>query len=896
MTTMLVVENTEAQEIKKFYVLDAMLQLGEVQIGQNMRTFSPTRATAYFTNLENHLYALVSRYLDAFLYVPRRTYSHLAPPPILNDIYASVQNGTTPCWLVDQFLLHPLASIGDNILSDPQRDRNVELCRTWAYSAPYGPRYYISQDLRVRRVDTPGWGCIIRAADLLRVMMVPYKMELMDYIHRKMPVLIELNRPAEIDTLLEWLVLLRKLGVNDFRSLFFAVRSHREWGSSITRLVDIPGTKITTSGATVNSLLSIIKHLRETRGEEWATGIAFASNYPQTQAGDSIAEILSLLLSRRLEARPEDLQLILGGNLLVCLPPTPSFLRMSENEQSIVASGTIGRAALKEFMRLLQVLASRGEHSVISVGYTASGNGRMVDTNSAIITVKENTSSLATNLVVRIEGDHTLRISGWRRIINEGLTERRSELLTMLVRSATTGGALLESPSHLSVFTDLLLKCLRITDVTDIHSAMHFSTTIAPQEPHTIGMSGSDISALGIRNGDLALVLDATNPQWWVARVNEAPVKDRTVTLSNIDASLLGVDTGQQLDVLRFEGEVVPVKSALFAFTERDETTTGETIAYVHLHEDEIARQLTQTYVGKGTRLWPIISGSPKTPEQSGGNPTTAGRISVRMVRSTPEIAIGSVGDLSKATLSFRPQPVFADVNIILCMIFNPETDRIFRRLRGPTRVIRRLTVTIPDLNELKNFLDSLAERFTARDLVALIGLHTFEMFSHNRSGGRFGIVTVTTRAEKFSIQKGTSIQSYLELEEEMEPADVRKSVAYFILDALEEKNRETDTEGMFRAIAELIEDFGESRPTLVVIVTDRLDPPGDNAQPFLRSLSQRDRYHICLIRNADTDTEPPPLSLSEPNIKITEHHIDEYNPQQIESIVLGELKQLLAS
>ncbi len=895
---MLVVENTEVPEIKKFFVLDAMLQLGEVQRGTNIDLFDPSRAYAYFTRLENHLYSLVSRYTDAFLYVPRRTYSHLTAPPILSDIYASVQKETTTCWLVDQFLSHPIANIGDMVLSDSQRTRNIELCRSWANSAPYGPRHYISQDLRWNRMDVPGWGCIIRAADILRAIKGPYKRELLEYIHRKMPVIIELYETKELDILLEWLVMLRQRGVTDFSSLFFSIQSHREWAKEITRLAEIPGTKILTAGATVSSLLSLIQHLKEVRGDDWSTGIAFGSNYPPTQMGDSISEILSFLLSRRLAAQPGDLQRILGGNLLVRLPPTPSFLRMYENESSIVASGNLGKAAQKEFMRILQVLTSRGGHSVAAVGFTATPDAKRVDTNSAIITIKENISSTAANLVVRIEHDGTFRISGWKRIINEGLRERRSDILTTLVRSATTGGDLLELPSHLQIFTDLLLKCLRVTETTDILSAMHFSTIVDQHDeiqPHTIGMCSSDINALSIRQDDLVLILDTTNSQWWVARVREIPVKQRTVSIPRVDASMLGVDSDHQIDVLKFEGEVIPVKSALFEFAETDRTTIGETVAYVHLHNDEIVKQLSQIHVGRGTRLCPIISSRQNSAGHVAGSSTISGSVAFRMVSSTPEINTGNVGDFSTSTFHFRPKAVLADINLILCMLFGSEVNSKSRRIKLPRMGITRLFDGIPNNVQYQNeFISRLDKDITVRDITALVGLHILDMFTCNRSGGRLGIVKVTDRPDKFTIQKGAFVQSYLELAEDIKSSEVRTSAKYFILDTLRETRPEIDRDGMFRVIAELLEDFGESRPTLIVIVTDQLGEPGDKARPYISSLLERDRHHICLIESNGDGTKSSSIFAKEG--KVTRYQIEGYIVQQIDSIILTAVEHLLAT
>jgi len=53
---MLVVEDIEVNEIHRFVVIDASLQLGIVRAGTYIQTFDPDRAFSYFNMVENQLH------------------------------------------------------------------------------------------------------------------------------------------------------------------------------------------------------------------------------------------------------------------------------------------------------------------------------------------------------------------------------------------------------------------------------------------------------------------------------------------------------------------------------------------------------------------------------------------------------------------------------------------------------------------------------------------------------------------------------------------------------------------------------------------------------------------------------------------------------------------------
>ena len=110
--------------------------------------------------------------------------------------------------------------------------------------------------------------------------------------------------------------------------------------------------------------------MRKQQGDDlWSKRLMFASSYPETQIGDSVSEILSYFLSRNLSASPTDIQRIIGGNMLALFPPRPPFMVYKENDNSVMAEENVGKTALNELVRILQLLDARKMLRVVSVDH-----------------------------------------------------------------------------------------------------------------------------------------------------------------------------------------------------------------------------------------------------------------------------------------------------------------------------------------------------------------------------------------------------------------------------------------------------------------------------------------------------------------------------------------------
>jgi hypothetical protein len=117
------------------------------------------------------------------------------------------------------------------------------------------------------------------------------------YVQMGHPVIVEMDEPDDIDIVLKWLIALKEAGRKG-PSLLLNPRAHKDWNAGITKLVDIPRSRILTSGATISSLSTLVRHLRKTSKEaDWSSRLVFATRYPETQSGYGVSEILSYLLS-----------------------------------------------------------------------------------------------------------------------------------------------------------------------------------------------------------------------------------------------------------------------------------------------------------------------------------------------------------------------------------------------------------------------------------------------------------------------------------------------------------------------------------------------------------------------------------------------------------------------
>jgi len=642
--------------------------------------------------------------------------------------------------------------------------------------------------MRYGHQSKPGWACVLRASDLGSVLSGPNRNDLLNHINEGSPIYIELEGKGDLNALLEWLVFLKDAGVRT-PIVLLAVINHRDWGEEIVRLLDIPGSRLLTSGSTIGSLSTIVSYLRN-KGESWSNRLIFASSYPETQIGESLSEILSYFLSKGLGATSDDLQRILGGNLISLLPPRPRFLKYIINESTVAAEGLLGKTSMNELSRILRILATRGIQQVLSCDFMPLRNGAEIDLRSAVLTVKESTSNEANSLGLLSERNESLRVAGWMNTFKETLVERKADLLLSLIRTSTkAGGPILNSPSQLNRFNYSLLECLKVRNPHEILSALHFEVQIGDNLRGSISIHPDDLVALESADNQLLIGLEATTGQWWASKASSHPeCPTRTVQLSREDARVLGIKELAVIDLVKYEGEVQDLQKARLAFNS-DNASASELMAYIHLHHEEIEGTLNEFYLGRGTTL-------------SFGGPFS---VKMTLANTEPPLEQGQVGILNSERIILHPDQFYQPMNVVLCISTDSSMQEKDIELRAMEAFRRSLQDVKWDVPELNQFLDSIGSQPTRAQISALAALLVLSGLSGNRTDGRLALVTYSDRARKFSVQKADRLLNYIEFATDFASEEVLVSILYSILDTVDETGGKSKPAAMFRSLQALM-------------------------------------------------------------------------------------------
>ncbi len=831
---MLVAENTAEGEVKRFLLVDALIQLGEVQAGSESRIFDPHRAFSFYAMVENQLLDYSSKYPEAFKYIPRRAYVYLTHPPILSEIYHDVSSSNQG-WFADLFAVRPLLGIGGTKLPPDQRKNNIKRVENWSVTPPFSSRLYRLQDMRYGSRARRGWGAVMSAGDLKESLRNENRPDLLRYFKSELPLFIEMERREDLDLLMEWLVFLKDAGLEAPPTLF-SVKDHKVWKSEIVRLLQIPNSRLLLAGATITSLSTLVKHLRtSSQDSDWSKKLVFGSAYPETQKGDSISEILSYLLSNNLGATPEEVQRILGGNLLAMFPPRPPYYEYVENTSSVVAEGLIGKASLSELSRIFRILAARKLQIIESFDYMIGNEGGEIHLNDAILTVRNPISKTANTIVLLNDPGDSLTISGWRNSLTKKASGRDADPLIPLVQaSAKSNGPILESLSDINRFNYALLECLKVKNIQEILSALHFNLNLNDIKSGTLRMSEEDMKAIGVENGNLVLGMEAQAGQCWAGHVaSDVECPQRTVCISQADAHFLGLSDKSVIDLVKSEGEIKNLEKALFALESNGGFSKAELLSYAYLHANRLQETLNGQILGAGTSIW--ING-----RDAGARMTLA--------HSVPPLEPGELARLAGNSLEFRPAQMFRPFNLILAI----STDRTMGvqdiELKTVQSLRRRLNALISIVPEIDELLSDLGTSITRMDMATLAALLTIQSISGNRSEGSLGIVMVSETPTKFSIQKGESIHTSLQFSTDFASEEVIVSILYSLLDGSRDLGGSARLYGAFRAIAEFLEDFGSEMPTLVLMIANLSNEIFDDARPFLQSIASHERYQIEIL------------------------------------------------
>ncbi len=832
---MIVVEDIEANEIHRFMVVDSSLHLGIVRAGKNIRRFDPDRAFSYYNMVESQLYDFSSQYPGAFKYLPRKVYDYLRRPKLLSEFYHGPTASSQSSWIVDYFIVKPLISLGDALLPKLQQKTNAESIYRWSTVPPYSPRLLHLQDMRGDQRTEQGWGCVLRTKNLQQILKGPNRKDLLDYLKVGKPVFVEIGPPSELDQLIEWLVFLKQAGLKT-PNLILSGKNQKEWVKGITRLLDVPGSKVLTSGATISSLSTIIRYMRKSQSDiNWSKRLMFASAYPETQFGDSVSEVFSYLLSRNLAAETVEIQRVLGGNMLSILPPRPSFFTYEDNTASVMAEESLGKAAMNELVRILQLLEARKKLGISSIDYMIDNEGGKVHFDSAVLTLKDTSKPKATSIAILLEKNGSIMVSGWKKAFSDSLVMRDGILLDTLVRANTKlDGPKYGSPAHLTRYSQALLQCLQVDNPEETLSALHFGIEIAKSKSGVFFMCENDMIALEVTDGDYVLALDSRSGRWAACETRQHPrCGERSIVVSESDASLFGFRNSSTVNLVKYEEEIVDISKAVFSYETLKNRNNAELSSYLHLHEDEIRNLIDGVLVGRDTQL-------------SVGSEENV--VSLCLRNSEPQLVSGLVGRLTKEKIHFRPIQAFREFNVIVCISRAAKMRTKDVLLKTPHAVRTQIDALSRKIPEVEMFLKGLRRNVSRSQIAALTALSIVNLMLHNQTQGRLALVTFGETPEKFSIQRGKEIQSYVEFCEDMQSEEVLISLIYSIIDAVDEVDGNENMACAYRSIAEYLEDFGTERPTLALVLSNDIGTYDEEHLSFLRAIANHERYWLDIL------------------------------------------------
>jgi hypothetical protein len=423
-------------------------------------------------------------------------------------------------------------------------------------------------------------------------------------------------------------------------------------------------------------------------------------------------------------------------------------------------------------------------------------------------------------------------VSGWKKAFTESLSKRDDVLLQTLVRAnAKLDGPIFGSPAHLIRFDSSLLSCLQVENPQEIMAALHFGVEIAKTESGIFLMAPSDMETIGVSGDDYVLALGTRTGRWCAGRVrNHTRCTEKSIVISEADAEIYGFSNSSVVNIVKFEGEISNIRKIVLSFASNKPMANSELFAYVHLNENKILERIQGKLVGSNSNLF---VGTEKVP------------LTLSITKTEPQLSAEQIGIIPADGIILRPSQAFRELNVILCISKGKDMSKQDVPLKTLHSAVRELKALSSSVKEVSTFLESLTPTATRSQIAALAALLVVNALRHNQTEGRLGLVSFADAPEKFSVQHGEEIRSYVEFLGDLQSEEVLVSLIYSILDTVNETGGREDMTNAYRSVAEYLEDFGASRPTLLLIFSGGVGKYDEDHLPFIHAIKERERYQI---------------------------------------------------
>jgi hypothetical protein len=344
-------------------------------------------------------------------------------------------------------------------------------------------------------------------------------------------------------------------------------------------------------------------------------------------------------------------------------------------------------------------------------------------------------------------------------------------------------------------------------------------------------MCAKDMEALDVNSQDIVMAVDTTTGQWCAGQVKEhSKCIERSIVISENDAAIVGFRNSSVVNVVKIENEIPDLTELVLSYSGTNSKSNTELVSSLHFHDQEIRSSLEGRYVGVGSKL-------------QVGHDTQPIALSIRYTE--PDLKAGQIGKISNENILLRPSQSFRELNIVFCISTGKDMskrDVKMKTLSSLKRQLNDLAVLVPEVGD---FLRELDNNPTRVEIAALSALLVVNMISQNRTEGNLGLVTFADTPEKFSIQRGSEVQSYIEFLGDLQSEEVLVSLVFSILDAIGTTGGHEQIKGAYRSIAEYLEDFGPSRPTLVLVFSGDIGKYDEENLPFIKAVKENERYQI---------------------------------------------------
>ncbi|MBE0526248.1 MAG: VWA domain-containing protein, partial [Candidatus Thorarchaeota archaeon] len=327
------------------------------------------------------------------------------------------------------------------------------------------------------------------------------------------------------------------------------------------------------------------------------------------------------------------------------------------------------------------------------------------------------------------------------------------------------------------------------------------------------------------------MALETRTGHWSAGQVKEnSKCSEKTIVISEIDSSIAGFRNSSVVNIVKIEGEIPDINKLVLSYKSEKPLSNTELLSSMHLHEIEVLDSIDGRYVGLGSKLQVGSHNQPLT---------------LSIGYSEPNLKSGQIGRISRDGLILRPHQSFRELNVVICLSKGKnmsKKDIPFKSLHSARRELEELSNLVP---EVGTFLSSLNNTLSPSEISALSALLVVNTLVHNRTEGRLGLVTFADSPEKFSVQYGSEIRSSVEFLGDLQSEEVLISLIFSILDNVKETGGYEKMDGAYRSIAEYLEDFGPSRPTLLLVFSGSVGKYDEENLPFIQAINENERYQI---------------------------------------------------